>query len=163
MVSLLVKILGMIALGIFSAILSYYNKNYYVRVFNDILGRDEDDDKITRIGRGFYYGFFFPIYFMLLLCGLAALIAFLITAGIIAAIVFVMVWITEKLLPANWIGDIMLRFFQQVGMKGADPQPQWPTTTPVAVPDSSASSDASEVEKKCCEKSSCNTEGPSEK
>jgi hypothetical protein len=163
MVSFLVKILGMIALGIVSSILSYYNKNYYVRVFNDILGRDEDEDKVTRVGRGFYYGFFFPIYFVLLLCGLAALIAFLITAGIIAAIVFVIVWVTEKLLPANWIGELMIRFFQQVGMKGADPQPQWPITTPASAPESSASSDASAAEKESCEKSSCKTEGSSEK
>jgi hypothetical protein len=81
-------LIGLIVLGLISATLSYYNKNYYVGVFNDILGREEDERVITRVGRGFLYGFFFPFYFSLIVFGLSALLGFLIVAGIIAAIVF---------------------------------------------------------------------------
>lgn len=122
---MLLKLIGMIVLGLISAALSYYNKNYYVRVFNDILGREEDEGAAARAGRGFFYGFLFPIYFVLLLSGLAALISFLIVAGIIAAIVFVLVWVTEKILPNEWIGGLCLQLFDKIGLRGpvAPPAP----------------------------------------
>jgi len=122
------KLIGMIILGIVSGILSYYNKNFFVNIFNDILGREEDKDAATRIGRGFFYGFFSPFYFLLLLAGLAALISFLISAGIIAAIVFVLVWATEKILPQKKIGEICLSLFQKVGLRGAE-SPTSPSCT----------------------------------
>jgi hypothetical protein len=112
-------LIAMIILGIFGALLSHYKANYYLRVVDDILGREEDEKQETRLGRGFIYGFFFPIYFGLLLWGIAFLVLFLIVAGIIAAIVFVMVWISEKILPHDWFGDIMLKLFEKIGLKGA--------------------------------------------
>ncbi len=112
-------LIGMIILGILSALLSFYRKNYYVRVFNDILGREEDENVAVRVGRGFWYGFWFLIYFSFLLTGLIALIAFLIVAGIIAAIVFVLVWITEKILPNELAGNLLLGLFQKLGCRGA--------------------------------------------
>lgn len=115
---MLLKLIGMIVLGLISAALSYYNKNYYVRVFNDILGREEDEGAAARAGRGFFYGFLLPIYFVLLLLGLAALIAFLVAAGIIAAIIFVLVWITEKILPNDWVGGVCIQLFEKVGLRG---------------------------------------------
>ncbi|MGC8660051.1 MAG: hypothetical protein ACP5U1_13360, partial [Desulfomonilaceae bacterium] len=78
------KFIGMIILGIISGGLSYYRKNFFVNIFDDILGREEDEDVVSRVGRGFFYGFFFPFYFLLLLAGLAALVSFIISAGIIA-------------------------------------------------------------------------------
>ncbi len=111
-------LIAMIILGILGAALSLYRRNYYLRVFDDILGREEDEKPETRLGRGFIYGFFFPIYFVLILGGIIALVAFLIIAGIIAAIVFVLVWISEKLLPHEWFGDIMLKLFDKIGLKG---------------------------------------------
>jgi hypothetical protein len=112
------KLIGMIVLGLLSAALSYYRKNYYVRAFDDIMGREEEDKTDTRIGRGFLYGFFFPVYFVLLLSGLGALISFLIVAGIIAAIIFVIVWVTEKILPHEWFGTLIRGLFDRVGIKG---------------------------------------------
>jgi hypothetical protein len=112
------KLIGMIVLGLLSAALSYYGKNYYVRAFDDIMGREDDEKAETRIGRGFLYGFFFPVYFVLLLSGLVALVAFLITAGIIAAIIFVIVWVTEKILPHDWFGGLIRSLFDSVGIKG---------------------------------------------
>ncbi len=117
------KLIGMIVLGLVSGALSYYKKNFFVNIFNDILGREEDEDTATRVGRGFFYGFLFPLYFMLLIAGLAALISFLITAGIIAAIVFVLVWVTEKILPQKWIGEICVSLFRKVGLKGEETPP----------------------------------------
>lgn len=113
------KLIGMIALGFISAGLSYYKKNYFVNLFNDILGKDEDEDAATRVGRGFIYGFLFPIYFCLLLSGLAVLISFLIGAGIIAGIVFIMVWLTEKILPQKALGGYIVPIFNKIGLKGA--------------------------------------------
>jgi hypothetical protein len=130
-------LLGMILLGILSGALSYYRKNYYVGVFNDILGRDEDEKAATRVGRGFLYGFFFPIYFFFLLAGLVALLLFLIAAGIIAAIVFVLVWVTEKLLPHDWFGNILIGLFDKLGFKGA-PTPDPATEPGPPVPSASA-------------------------
>jgi len=119
--NVILKLLGMIILGIVSAALSYYKKNYYVRIFDDILGKEEDEKTTVRVGRGFLYGFLFPIYFVLLLIGLVSLIVFLIIGGIIGVIVFVMVWITEKLLPHEWFGTIMLDLFKKVGMRVDEP------------------------------------------
>jgi hypothetical protein len=116
---IVMKLLGMIVLGLLSAALSYYKKNYYVRAFDDILGREEDDKAAVRVGRGFLYGFFFPVYFVLLLTALVALISFLILAGIIAAIIFVIVWVTEKILPHAWFGNLVGGLFQTLGLKGA--------------------------------------------
>jgi hypothetical protein len=113
----LLKLLGMIFLGILSGILSYYNKNYYVQVFNDIMGAEEDEKPEARVGRGFLYGFFFPIYFVLIVIGLIALVAFLITAGIIAAVIFVLVWMTEKVLPHEFFGKPLLGLFARLGLK----------------------------------------------
>lgn len=123
---MILKLIGMILLGILSAALSYYNKNYYVRVFNDILGREEDEKASARVGRGFFYGFFFPLYFVLLLTGLIFLIAFLIVAGVIAAIIFVLVMITEKILPNEWVGDIAIGLFKKVGLSGVPEPPAEP-------------------------------------
>ncbi|MBI4964940.1 MAG: hypothetical protein HY913_16825 [Desulfomonile tiedjei] len=130
---MILKLLGMILLGILSGALSYYGKNYYVGVFNDILGRDEHETPAARVGRGFLYGFLFPVYFSLILAGLVALIMFLIAAGIIAAIVFVLVWVTEKLLPHEWFGNILIGLFDKLGLKGAPtpPQPVTEITPPV--------------------------------
>lgn len=118
------KLIGMIALGLISAALSYYKKNYFVNLFNDILGKDEDEDSATRVGRGFIYGFLFPVYFSLLLSGLAILISFLIGAGIVAGIVFVLVWVTEKLLPQKWLGGYIVSLFNKIGIKGAKSEPK---------------------------------------
>ncbi len=112
-------LIAMIILGILGAALSHYRANYYLSVIDDILGREEDEKLETRLGRGFIYGFFFPIYFILLLSGVLVLVAFLIIVGIIAAIVFVMVWVSEKILPHDWFGDIMARLFEKAGLKGA--------------------------------------------
>jgi hypothetical protein len=121
---MILKLIGMIVLGLLSAALSYYKKNYYVRAFDDILGREEDDKAETRIGRGFLYGFFFPVYFVLLLTALIALVAFLIVAGIIAAVIFVIVWVTEKILPHQWFGELVGGLFKSVGLKGAASETQ---------------------------------------
>lgn len=121
-------LIAMIILGILGATLSHYKANYYLRVVDDILGREEDEKPETRLGRGFIYGFLFPIYFILLLWGIAALVAFLIVAGIVAAIVFVMVWVSEKILPHDWFGHIMLRLFEKMGWKGAVTPPEEPKT-----------------------------------
>jgi hypothetical protein len=127
-------LVGMIILGILSALLSYYKKNYYVRVFNDILGKEEDPNVAAKVGRGFWYGFWFPVYFSLLLTGLIALIAFLIVAGIIAAIVFILVWITEKILPKSAVGNLATSLFNKIGFHGAPapPEPIEETTAPYA-------------------------------
>lgn len=127
---MILKLIGMIVLGLLSAVLSYYGKNYYVRVFDDILGREEDKKPETRVGRGFIYGFFFPWYFFLVCVGLIALIAFIVIAGIVAAIVFIIVWITEKILPHDWFGGLCIRLFQKIGLKGSLPPEE--VTQPVA-------------------------------
>lgn len=116
---MILKLIAMIILGLISAALSFYKKNYYVRVFDDILGREDEEKLDTDVGRGFWYGFFFPIYFLLLVCGLIALIVFLIIAAIIAAIAFVLVWVTEKILPQSWIGGVALGLFSKAGMSKA--------------------------------------------
>jgi len=121
-------LIAMIILGLLGAALSHYKANYYLSVVDDILGREEDEKPETRLGRGFVYGFFFPIYFVLLLSGVLVLVAFLITVGIIAAVVFVMVWVSEKILPYDWFGDIMARLFEKIGLKGAVAPAEEPKT-----------------------------------
>ncbi|MGO9571086.1 MAG: hypothetical protein ACLP5H_26475 [Desulfomonilaceae bacterium] len=130
---MLTKIGLLIILGLISATLSYYNKNYYVGVFNDILGREEDEKAVTRVGRGFLYGFLFPFYLFLVLVGLIALLAFLIVAGIIAAIVFVMVWVTENILPHEWFGNLILKLYQKIGF-GEPVQPAAAAPSPSGPP-----------------------------
>ena len=122
-------LIGMICFGILSALMSYYKKNYYVRVFNDILGKEEDENTAAKVGRGFWYGFWFLIYFSLLVTGLISLVAFLIVAGIIAAIVFVLVWISEKILPNELAGNILVGLLQKIGLRGAAVAPE-----PIEVP-----------------------------
>jgi hypothetical protein len=114
--SIVIKLLGMIILGVLSAALSYYKKNIYVDIFDDILGKDEPEKETTRVGRGFLYGFFFPVYFVLLLTGAISLIIFLIIAAILAAIGFVIVWVTEKIIPQDWFGGIMTAVFSTIGL-----------------------------------------------
>lgn len=129
------KLIGVIVLGILSGLLSFYNKNYYVKIFNDILGKEEDPNTAIRVGRGFIYGVLFPVYFALLVFGLVALVCFLIVAGIIAAIIFVLVWVTEKILPNQWIGSIVLGLFEKAGVKEKAPvvvNPPSPAPTPPA-------------------------------
>lgn len=139
---MILELIGMIFLGLLSAVLSFYNKNYYVRIFDDILGREEDQNLAVRVGRGFLYGFLFPIFFALILFALMALVSFLIVAGIVAAVVFVLVWIMEKLLPNEWIGDLILNVFSKVGFHVPSttsnvPAPATQTLpTPVATPES---------------------------
>ncbi len=125
----LLKPIGFIFLGFLSALLSYYNKNLYVKVFNDIWGREEDENVAARVGRGFYYGLFFPIYFLLVIFGLISLIIFVIIAGIIAALIYVMVWVTEKILPHEILGNVMISIFNKLDIKG----PAKPAALPVPV------------------------------
>lgn len=132
----MVKLLGLIVLGLVSATLSYYNKNYYVGIFNDILGREEDERVVTRVGRGFLYGFFFPLYLFLIGVGLCALLGFLIVAGVIAAIVFVMVWVTENILPHEWFGNLILKLYQKLGFGEPVPAPATSAPHPPASPPS---------------------------
>jgi hypothetical protein len=120
---MILKLIFMIILGILSGLLSFYRKNYYVRTFDDILGREEDVKTTVRVGRGFVYGFFFPIYFVLALSGLAALIVFLVWAGVIAAIAFLVVWLTEKLIPVEWFGNLLHAVFSRIGLVGAPEAP----------------------------------------
>ena len=145
---MILMLIAMIILGVLGAALSHYKANYYLRVVDDILGREEDEKPETCLGRGFIYGFLFPIYFVLLFSGLLALVAFLIIVGIIAAVVFVMVWVSEKILPHDWFGDITLKLFEKIGLKGAvapteGPKTEIPvasapppTTEPASAPDS---------------------------
>lgn len=140
---MILKLIVMIVLGILSGILSYYNKNFYVRVFDDILGREQEENTAAKVGRGFFYGFLFPIYFALLLTGLICLIAFLIVAGIIAAIVFVLVWVTEKVLPNESAGNLLIGLFEKIGLSGA-PISREPEAAPVNPPAPAGSPQAPE-------------------
>ena len=114
-------------------------------MFNDILGREEDEKVLTRVGRGFLYGFFFPFYLFFICAGLISLLVFLIIAGIIAAIVFVMVWVTENILPHDWLGDVLLKVFGKIGFgeptpSAVSPQPvqsSAPSQPPATAPPSS--------------------------
>jgi predicted lipid-binding transport protein (Tim44 family) len=129
---MILKLIAMIVLGVLSAALTYYNKNYYVRVFDDILGREEEKSTAAKLGRSFVYGFLFPIYFVLLVAGLAALIAFLIVAGIIAGIAFVLVWVTEKIIPHESVGNAIGWFLSKIGITGREsPQPPSSAREPV--------------------------------
>ena len=115
------KLIAMIVLGLLSAVLSLYKKNYYVRVIDDILGKEEDENAGIRIGRGFVYGFLFPILFYLVLIGLIALAIFLVIAGIIAAIIFVLVWISEKKIPHERIGLVIGTLLEKIGLREPAP------------------------------------------
>ncbi len=117
------KLIAMIVLGMLSAALSYYRKNYFVSIFDDILGKEEDENDKVRVGRGFIYGFLFPIYFVSLLIGAVVLAGFLIIAGIVAAIVFVLVWITEKL-PHERLGLVIEGLFDRIGLVGPPRAPE---------------------------------------
>ncbi len=117
---MILKLIFMILLGLLGAALSLYKKNYFVRIFDDILGREEDESLDTEVGRGFIYWFLLPIYFFFLVIGLIVLVIFLIIAAILAAIVFIMVWITEKILPQSSIGGVVLSAFSKVGLSRAD-------------------------------------------
>ncbi len=136
----LFEFIAMIVLGICSAVLTYFNRNLYVRAFDDILGAEEDERVSARLGRSFVYGFLFPVYFALFLAGLITLIAFLIVAGIIAAIVFALVWITEKLIPHDWLGSLIKDLFNKVGVRGAEtgaaamPASEKPEAAPIQGP-----------------------------
>lgn len=113
---MILKLIGMIILGVLSAALSYYKRNVYVDVFDDILGKDEPDQETVRVGRGFLYGFFFPIYFVLLLTGAIALVIFLLVAAALAAVGFVIVWVTEKIIPHEWFGNVIAKVFSAIGL-----------------------------------------------
>ncbi len=138
---LVYHLLVMIILGLISAVLSYKNKNAYVEVFDDILGREEEEDESSRVGRGFLYGFFFPVYFILLLFGLLALVCFLIAAGIIAAIAFAIVWGTEKVVPHELFGNLVSGVLSKLGVSGSEASTV--TTGPPAQPPT-PSTDSSE-------------------
>ncbi|MEW6347953.1 MAG: hypothetical protein AB1646_02735 [Thermodesulfobacteriota bacterium] len=131
MYGFITKLVGMIILGCLSAALSYYNRNYFVRVFDDILGREEEENTETKLGRGFIYGFLFPVYFVLLLFGLLALAVFLVIAGILAGIAFALVWVTEKIIPKDTVGTIVKGVFDSLGIKGSQP-PFEPASVPPA-------------------------------
>lgn len=158
---MIIKLIGMIILGVLGAALSYYRKNVYVDVFDDILGKDEPDQETVRVGRGFIYGFFFPIYFALVITCLIALVMFLIVAAILAAIGFVIVWITEKIIPSEWVGNLMVKVFSTVGMSAptavdevstfgaATGTPESPGQTPPSEPPSgdTDNKESSDIEK----------------
>ncbi len=133
MTAFILKLVGMIILGVLSAALSYYNRNYFVRVFDDILGREEEENTETKLGRGFIYGFLFPVYFVLLLAGLIALLTFLVAAGILAGIAFVLIWVTEKILPKDAVGALVKSVFDKIGLKGPK-QPFAEASAPAATP-----------------------------
>jgi hypothetical protein len=61
---------------------------------------------------------------VLLLTGVIFLIGFLIVAGIIAGIVFVLVWITEKILPGESAGNVLIGLFEKIGLRGHTPAPK---------------------------------------
>ena len=72
--ALLGWLIFMIVLGLISAALSFYNKNYFVRVFDDVIGREEEDTVAVKLGRGFVYGFLFTVYLALLVWGAVILL-----------------------------------------------------------------------------------------
>ncbi len=123
----LLQPIGCILLGFLSAMLSYYNRNLYVKFIDDIWGREEEESVASKVGRGFIYGLLFPLFFVLLLIGLIVLVIFVVIAGIIAALVLVAVWITEKLLPNQLIGNAVISIFHKLDIKGA-PVPETQTT-----------------------------------
>lgn len=131
---MILKLIAMIILGILSAALTYYKKNYYVRVFDDILGREEDDNTVAALGRSFVYGFLFPIYFVLLLAGLIALVGFLVYAGIVAGIAFVLVWVTEKIIPHEWFGNLMQSILAKIGIAPATKGEEEPSNQGKPIP-----------------------------
>ncbi|MFZ5866759.1 MAG: hypothetical protein ACOYXY_12830 [Thermodesulfobacteriota bacterium] len=122
----MLKLIAMLVLGLLSAALSYQGRNYYVQLFDDILGREEEDSMAVKVGRGFAYGFLFPIYFILILIGLLSLIGFLIVAGVVAAIVFALVWGTEKLVPKERLGEFLCSALDKMGLTSHIPTSEFP-------------------------------------
>jgi type IV secretory pathway VirB6-like protein len=131
---IIVMILGFLLLGFLSAVLSLYNKNPYVKLFNDIWGREDDEQTAARVGRGFVFGLLFPFVFVGVVFGLIALIIFIIIAGIIAALFYVAVEIINRVLPVELIGETVMGFLAKAGVRipappacsdqGADAPPQ---------------------------------------
>ena len=121
---MILKLIATIVLGLISAALAYYNKNYFVRVFDDIIGREEEDTLAVKMGRSFVYGFLFPVYFVLFLWGAILLVICLIVGAIVAGIVFVLVWITEKVIPHEGLGSLILGVFTRVGLRAFPPTPE---------------------------------------
>jgi hypothetical protein len=119
--ALLGWLIFMIVLGLISAALSFYNKNYFVRVFDDVIGREEEDTVAVKLGRGFVYGFLFPVYLALLVWGAVILLVCLIVGAIVAGIVFVLVWITEKIIPREALGNLVQGLFTRIGVPGFPP------------------------------------------
>jgi len=141
MYEIIINLIGMIVVGLLSAALTCYRKNYYLRVFDDILGKEETEAATVKLGRSLVYGFLFPIYFVLVLAGLICLIAFLIAAGIIAGIIFVLVWITEKIIPNESLGRLVEAIFTKVGLTAAARplEQELPLAAPEPAPPAAAS------------------------
>jgi hypothetical protein len=114
--SLIVKLIGMVILGLLSSVLTHHKKNYYVRTFDDILGKEPDPSATNRLGRSFVYGFFFPVYFALFIVGLVSLIVFLIIGAICGAVAFILIYLTEKILPNLWLGGIIQSLLMKIGI-----------------------------------------------
>lgn len=128
---MILKLIAMIILGLLSAALSLSKKNYYVNIFDDIMARDPDENASVRVGRGFVYGFLFPVYLSLIIMGVVALLIFLVVAGIIAAIVFALVWLSEKLIPHERLGDMLRGPLETIGIKSPRPyEPASPQSAP---------------------------------
>jgi hypothetical protein len=122
----MLKLIAMLVLGLLSAALSYQGRNYYVQLFDDILGREEEESMAAKVGRGFVYGFLFPIYFGLILIGLISLVIFLVVAGVVAAIIFALVWGTEKLVPKERLGEILCTALDKIGLTAHVPASEFP-------------------------------------
>ncbi len=118
---MILKLIVMIVLGLISAALTYYNRNYFVSVFDDIIGREEEDSSAVKMGRSFVYGFLFPLYFVLFVLGAVALVVCLIVGAIVAGIVFVLVWITERLIPHEGLGKLVQGLFTLLKLPGYSP------------------------------------------
>jgi hypothetical protein len=121
--SVIIKLIGMVILGLLSAVLTHHKKNYYVRTFDDILGKEPDPSETNRLGRGFVYGFFFPVYFVLFIVGLVSLVVFLIIGAICGAIAFVLIYLTEKIIPTLWLGGLVESLLTKMGIISA-PKPE---------------------------------------
>lgn len=114
--SVIVKLIAMVILGLLSSVLTYHKKNYYVRTFDDILGKEPDPSLTNRLGRSFVYGFFFPVYFVLFIVGLVSLIVFLIIGAICGAIAFILIYLTEKIFPNSWLGGLVQSLLNKIGL-----------------------------------------------
>lgn len=133
------KLIVMIVLGLVSAALSLYNRNYFVSVVDDIVGREEEESAVARIGRSFVYGFLFPVYFVLLVTGAVALIVCLVVGGIVAGIVYGLIWVTEKIIPNESLGRLIQGLFALIKLPGFKPTPgpeQQPAGASTTLPES---------------------------